>query len=70
MQECKNEFMHRCSPIFAFLHFCILAFRVVVEGMAAGGDPKVGRPGGRGRLFAGWLTAQGEIAIQPNGRRL
>jgi len=29
--------------------------------VAAGGDPKVGRPGGWGRLFAGWLTAQGKI---------
>ena len=38
------------------------------EDQAAGGDPKVGRPGGKGgQLTAGWVTAQGKTCVQPAG---
>ena len=36
-------------------------------GLAAGGDPKVGRPGKLGGGSAGWLTAQGKTCVQPIG---
>ncbi len=36
--------------------------------LAAGGDPKVGRPGDVGGESAGWLTAQGENYGPAGGR--
>jgi hypothetical protein len=65
-QKPQNTQKRRSILLCELCEFCVEC-RTLSGGLAAGGDPMVGRPGMSVGCSVDWLTAQGKTYVQSTG---